>query len=247
MDNFAMKPEKKKRGRKGLIWNLLTVVMLIATVCVGYYYLTIFNNPHSFFNPFPPQVLPTLFQTITPTITKIQLEPTWTFTPSLVPSPTRTRAATWTPLPGMITPTITDTPTDTLVPSPTSTPSLAAVSITYEASTVVHPDSACNWQGVGGQVLDKDNKPLVYQTIQIGGTLNGANVTHLTLSGTTPKALYGDAGYEIVLGNQPVDSTGTLWIQLFDNSSKPLTDKVYFDTYSDCTKNLVLIIFTKLK
>jgi hypothetical protein len=247
MDNFDMKPEKKKTGRKGLIWNLLTVVMLLGTACIGYYYLTIFNNPHSFFNPFPPQILPTLFQTITPTITKIQLEPTWTFTPSLVPSPTRTRAATWTPLPGMITPTITDTPTDTLVPSPTTTPALVSVAITYEASTVVHPDSACKWQGVGGQVLDKDSKPLAYQTIQMGGTLNGANVTHLTLSGTTPKAQYGDAGFEIVLGDTPVDSTGTLWVQLFDNTSQPLTDKLYFDTFSDCSKNLVLIIFTKLK
>jgi hypothetical protein len=247
MANFDMKPEKKKTGRKGLIWNLLTVVMLLATACVGYYYLNIFNDPHSLFNPFPPQVMPTLFETITSTITPIQLEPTWTYTPSLVPSPTRTRAATWTPLPEMITPTITDTPTDTLVPSPSATPTLASVSITYEASTVVHPDSACKWLGVGGQVLDKDSKPLAYQTIQMGGALNGANVTHYTLSGTTLKALYGDAGYEIVLSDKPVDSTGTLWVQLFDNTSKPLTDKIYFNTYSDCTKNLVLIVFTKLK
>jgi len=247
MDSFNQKPARRKTGSRNLIWNILTVVLLLSTGCVGYYYYTIYTNPFSSLNPFPPVVLPTLFETSTPTITPQQLEPTWTFTATLAPSPTRTRAATWTPLPGMITPTITDTPQATDTPMASATPALASVSITYKASTDVHPSSACKWLGVGGQVLDKNNKALPYQTIQMGGTLNGANVQHLTLSGTTPASEYGDGGFEIVISNQAVDSTGTLWVQLFDSSSKPLTDKVYFNTYSDCSKNLVLIIFTKLE
>jgi len=248
MDSFSKPPAPRKPRRKGLVWNILTILLLIATGCVGYYYLTIFNNPASPLNPFPPQILPTLFQTVTPTITIIQQPPTWTFTPTLEPSATRTRAATWTPLPEMITPSITDTPTETLVPSTTATPTLASVSITYKASTDIHPTSGCTWLGVGGQVLDKNNKPLSNQQIQMGGTLNGKAIGPLlTLSGTTPASQYGDGGFEVVIGNQPVDSTGALWVQLFDISGKPLTDKTYFDTYKDCTKNLVLIVFTKLQ
>ena len=46
------------------------------------------------------------------------------------------------------------------------------------------------------------------------------------------------------LAAKPIASTGTLWVQLFDNNGKPLTDKIYFDTFDDCAKNLVMIVFT---
>jgi hypothetical protein len=65
----------------------------------------------------------------------------------------------------------------------------------------------------------------------------------LTVSGDA--ILYGPSGFELVLGNRPIASTQTLWIQLLDNTTKPMTDRIYFDTYDGCTQNLVLMVFTK--
>ena len=148
----------------------------------------------------------------------------------------------------LITASATLTPTDTpMVNTATVTPTAmpATADITYQASTAKHPDLACNWLGVGGTVLDKSNKPLLFQTIQLGGTLNGKAVTGQVLSGNNPA--YGTSGFEIKLADSAVDSTKTLWVQLFDNNGKPQTDKTYFDTYADCQKNLVTIVFTMMR
>ncbi len=248
MDSFDLKPERKiKINAKSLIWNFLTILVLLGIACQGWYFLTIFSDPTSRLNFFPPQPLPTLFKTVTPTFTKIQQAPTWTGTPTLEPPATRTRAPTWTLLPALITPTITETPTITDTPTITSTPTIARAEITYKASTDYHPDSGCNWLGVAGQVFDKDNKPLINQQVQVGGTLEDKTLQLLTLSGTTPKSEYGIAGFELVLSDHTIDSTQSLWIQLFDQSSQPLTNKIYFDTYSDCSQNLVFVVFTRTR
>ncbi len=245
MDSFDFKPARAARpNRRGLIWDILTVVLLLGIVCLGYFFVAIFTNPASRYNPFPPKPTPTLFMTNTPTITPIQLPPTYTPSLTLAPASTNTSAPTWTLVPELITPTVTDTPAATLVPSQTNTPPPATADITYKASTDIHPTSGCNWLGVGGQVLDAHGNALPNQTLQLGGKLGSQTIQSLTISGITPKSEYGDSGFEFVLGAAPVDSTNTVWIQLFDNTAKALTDKIYFDTYADCTKNLVYIVFT---
>ena len=245
MDSFDLKPERKV-NRKSLLWNFLTGVVLLSVCCLLYYFVSVFLNPKSSLNFFPPPALPTLYQTVTPTITIIQREPTWTSTLTIEPSVTRTRAFTWTPLPEMITGTVTETPTETPTegtPTITPTPMPASAEITFQANTTIYPDSGCDWLGVGGQVFDTDGEPLQFQTIQLGGTLADQLVSRMTLSGNAP--VYGSSGFEFVLGNQPIASIQTLWIQLFDNTARPLTEKIYFDTFEDCEKNLVMIIFTK--
>ncbi len=245
MDNYDLKPEKKvKFNSKAFIWNVLTVLVLLGILCLGYFFLTIFMNPNSRYNPFPPRPTATLYMTDTPTITPIQLPPTYTPSLTVAPTETNTRFPTWTLLPELITPTITETPTETQIPSETTTPQLASAIISYKASTEVHPTSDCTWFGVGGQVLNASGKPLQNQTLQLGGTLGDKTIQDLKISGITPKSLYGDAGFEFLLGTAPVDSKQTLWIQLFDNTSLPLTQKLYFDTFADCTKNLIYIVFT---
>jgi hypothetical protein len=121
----------------------------------------------------------------------------------------------------------------------------AAADITYVASTTQHPNLACNWLGVGGTVMDASNKPLLFQTIQVGGTLNGKAVTGLAISGTN--TAYGPSGFEIKLADAPVDSTQTLWVQLSDNNNKALSEKTFFNTTKDCGQNLVMIVFTLLR
>jgi hypothetical protein len=245
MDGFELKPKKTRLSPKAVIFNLLTVLVLLAIGWLLYYMATIFLNPYSPLNLFPPQAIPTRYQTPTSTWTPIQLEPTWTSTPTIAPSATRTKAPTWTLLPELITPSVTLTPTETLEPTITSTPMPVDVVFEFAASTTIHADSACNWFGVGGTVLNVNGSPLTFQTVQLGGTLNGQAISRLTLSGNAPA--YGASGFEFVLGQQPLASTQTLWIQLFDNTGKPLTQKIYFDTSASCEENLVLVTFTKTR
>jgi hypothetical protein len=246
MDNFELKAEPKVK-RKPVIWNILTILVLLGICCAAYYFVTVFSNPHSAYNPFPPKSLPTLYQTPTLTSTIILLQPTWTPTPTTSPLPTRTKAPTWTLVPFLVTPSVTLMPTDTPIitpPTTTTTATPASAVISYEASTSMHPDFACNWMGVGGKVMDAANQPLTFQTVQLGGNLKGVPVSDIKLSGLS--TAYGASGFEFEkLADHPIASTQTLWIQLFDNNGKPLTGKVYFDTFDDCAKNLVMVVFTK--
>jgi hypothetical protein len=121
----------------------------------------------------------------------------------------------------------------------------ASAQITYTASTDFHPDKNCDWSGVAGKVLGSDGTPLKFLVIQLGGTLDEQNISFLTSSGDAPA--YGQSGFEFILGDHPIASTQTLWIQLLDNTSKPLTEKIYFDTYNECTQNLVMVTFTKIR
>jgi hypothetical protein len=251
MDGFALKPERKI-NKKSLIWNILTVIALLGVCCLAYYVLTVFLNPYSALNPFPPAAEPTRYATDTPTITMIQPDSTWTGTPTIELTSTRTKAPTWTLLPEMITPSKTEIPTETETPTitptagtptVTATPMPAVAEVKYETSTTIHPDLACNWMGVGGKVIKASGDVLQFQTIQLGGTLDGQTISRMTLSGNAPA--YGTSGFEFVLSDHPLASSQTLWIQLFDNNGKPLTDKIYFDTYDDCQQNLVRITFTK--
>ena len=247
MDNFELKTEPKDK-RKPVIWNILTIIVLLGACGLAYQFLRIYQNPAMVPARFQSASLPTLYQTPTPTATIILQPPTWTPTLTLQPSATRTKAPTWTAVAALISPTITMTPSvtpmlDTATVTPTAMPALA--DITYVASATKHPDLACNWMGVAGTVVDVKNKPLLFQTIQVGGTLNGKDVTGQVLSGNNPA--YGTSGFEIKLADSAIDSTQTLWVQLFDNNGKALTDKTHFDTFNDCQKNFVMIAFALMR
>jgi hypothetical protein len=248
---MTIQPEKVRKRRPAFVWNVLTILVLVATALLVYYYVTVFRDPMSAFNFFKPEATPTVYYTVTPTITLIQQPATWTATITTRPPSTRTRAPTWTGLPGAAsatptsTATFTLTPTlaESLTPSISVTPMPAVAEITYHPSTEVYPDKNCDWMGVGGTVLNSDGTPLQFQTVQLGGALGEVIVSQLKLSGSAP--LFGTSGFEFELGSQPVASTQTLWIQLFDNTGNALTEKIYFDTYDDCARNLVKIIFIR--
>jgi hypothetical protein len=248
MDNFDLKPDRTKFNWKSTIWNILTVVVVLGICLAAFFLLYIYANPHTPLNPFPPAALPTLYKTATPTNTLavIPLASTWTPTSTVQRPPTRTIAPTWTLLPQLVTPSVTpvvsDTPTS---PSTTGTanPMPASANITYVASTDFHPDLNCKWLGVAGKVLGADGKPVLFMEIQLGGSLNGKAINYVILSGNA--TVYGTSGFEQVLSDHPIASTQSLWIQLLDNTAKPLTDKIYFDTYSTCNQNLVMVVFTR--
>lgn len=232
----------KPRGKGMQLWDMLSLLTLLATGGLVLYFGLIFINPTSSLNPLPPGNFGSLPPTPTPTITAIQLEATWTasptiaFTPSQTPRPTFTEFATSTPV-SLFPPTRT--------PKPTSTPKAAfSASTSQVESTLIYPDLACNWAGIGGTVVDAKNSPIIGQVIVLRGTLDGKTIEQQTVSGINKP--YGESGFEFVLGNVPVSSS-TLYVQLVDLNGLPLSDRISVPTSTDCTKNLVLVRFKKNK
>lgn len=221
-------------------WDLLSVLTLLLTFCLGLYFVLIFVNPASALNPLKPVnpfALPTL------TITPIQLEATWTASPTIVPTITETPRPTFTPI---ASPTFFSLipPTDT--PEPTATPKAPFGATVNAIESVIIPHltgAACNWLGIGGTVEDSNSSPIVGMVVRVVGTLSGKSVSLTTVSGVSPD--YGKSGFEFMLGTVPVSSSGTLYVQLLDQAGLPLSDNIYINTFNDCKKNLVLVRFKR--
>ncbi|MBL8080386.1 MAG: hypothetical protein JNM55_20615 [Anaerolineales bacterium] len=230
-------PQPKAKSNMD-IWDMMSILVLLITGCVGVFFLLIFLFPDSGFNPYPPGALNA---SPTPTITPIQLEATWTSTvppfmtdtPTLLP--TLTLEPSVTPL-SLVTPSVT--PTATKAPKrPFS------ATVTYIDSTIIHPDLACNWQGVGGTVVDANNADITGVVIRLVGMYNGKSKSEPTVTGVAPA--YGKSGYEFFLGTVPILSKGELYVQILDQAGLPLSDNITIDTFNDCSKNLVLVRFKK--
>jgi hypothetical protein len=240
-------PDRKSSGISlpafGL-WDILTVMALLVTICLGVYFVTIFIDPGSSLNLLKPA------WTATPTITPRQLEPTWTPTATVYVPPTETLLPSITP-PATFTPAnlvpATDTPIPSATPTITPTPkALFSASSVNAIESIIIPhllDAGCNWQGVGGTVDDQNSGPIIGIVVRLAGTLNGKSVELTTVSGISPE--YGKSGFEFVLGDTPVNSRDTLYVQLLDQAGLPLSDRIYIDTFSDCKQNLVLVRFKK--
>ncbi|MBS1249712.1 MAG: hypothetical protein MAG431_01294 [Chloroflexi bacterium] len=234
-----------------LAWNIFTVLMLVATVVMAFIFLGIFVNPQSGFNPFPPPTMPVLVlpATFTPTPQNV-LPSTWTPLPSGTPLPTNTPLPTGTP-----TPTETPSPpTATTEPSPTIAEAEQSFQVQEGSPAYInnfaHADAGCQWLGVAGLLFDINGEPITDSSvvIEVGGVLDGEEISYLTLSGLASGAPYGEGGYEIVLGDTPIASSESLWIQLKTPSAElALSEKIYFDTFEDCQKNLVLITFVQVE
>ena len=226
--------------------DIFSILLLLGAVCLGGYFMLIFIDPYSGLNPLPPAtpIPPVILPTAT--ITPQQLGELWTETPTIQPTITFTPRPTFTSIP---------THTQIVLFEPTATPETPTVTATpglpFEAeiqnidSTIIHPDTGCNWLGVGGTVEDMDNSPLLGVVIRIQGSLVGSTVDMTTVSGVSPS--YGKSGFELVLGEAPLPSNGTLYIRLFDQAGVPLSDKVTFNTSSECNQNLVLVRFKKVR
>lgn len=234
---------KSGSGDPDRVWNILTMAVLLITVCIVGYVAIIFVNPQSALNPLRPGG-GGLFVAAAPTNTPepIKLQPTWTASPTLEVTPTQTPRPTFTPI-------LTDTPFSlvppTRTPKPTNTPKapITAVSVTRVESTLIHPDVACNWAGVGGTVVDSNNGHLIGTVVVLRGFLDGKSVDLTTVTGINKE--YGQSGFEFVIGDAPIASSKTLYVQLVDQSGVPLSDKVEITTSADCAQNLVLIRFKK--
>ncbi len=108
------------------VWDALSILALMGLCVVGIVVATIFSNPASAFNPFPPPTLPASIVLPSDTPTPFYMPPTWT--PEGGGPKVLETVASQTPLPtatGFVlptfTPTFTLTPTSTLTETPTET------------------------------------------------------------------------------------------------------------------------------
>ena len=53
--------------------------------------------------------------------------------------------------------------------------------------------------------------------------------------------------YEFTLNDSPVASKGTVWVQLVNQEFIPLSQKIYFDTFDACDKNLIIINYKQVR
>jgi len=243
-DEFDFDGTQSRRSSAGApmeMWDLLSILVLILTVCLVGYFAFIFISPNSQFNILPPGGSVFGPQVPTSTVTPIQLEATWTPSPTLELTPSDTPRPTFTPF---FTSTSFSLVPPTKTPKPTSTPRapFGATSQQVE-STIIHPDLACNWAGIGGTVVDANNSPVVGLVVVLRGMLEGSTVEQPTVSGINKE--YGPSGFEFKIGDAPIASNKTLYVQLVDQQNIPLSDKIFVTTSADCAKNLVIVRFKR--
>ncbi len=251
--DFTEPVDYRQRSTSGIIWNILTVLVLLSVVCLGGYFLLIFINPQSGLNPFPPPTLPVAMQlpTQTPTPRGV-LPPTWTPEPTNPPTetPTPRPSATLPPTPTFfsLVPGEEITTTTTVEATAGGMPFVLKGGKVAAIENFAYPEAGCDWMGVAGRVFDLRDSVILGQQVQLGGVLPGApgpGDFSLTLTGLATR--YGAGFYEFTLANRPIELKGTLWLQVLDQQGLPMSDKVYFDTYADCERNLILIDFEQVR
>ena len=103
------------------------------------------------------------------------------------------------------------------------------------------PALGCAVQSVAGQVFDLTGKPVKLLVVNVQGALNGKAIDNVGMTGNTTN--YGPGGYEVDLGTKAFASSHTLFLWLTDLNGNPISDRIYFDTYADCQKNITLLNF----
>lgn len=228
---------------KRLLWM---IILVLATA-----FSVVFSSVEGLdgiFNPAPTTAVPTEI-TLTTVPTEVTAAPTVELpTATLEPTIEITPTVTETVLPTATTaPTATLPPTATATPAPTAT--ATAVPFKIQAMTPIfmrnfaHPESACNWQGVAGQVFDANQVPVLDYIVKITGMYYGQSITGMGITGMVAGLPYGPGSYEIVLAGKPTTTLDALTIQLFNANGDAVSDPIKFSTSQDCDKNLVLINF----
>ena len=242
-------PRRARRGSgqtlSDLFWNVLTMLVWLGIAVMIMAFLSIYYNPGTSLNLLPP-FRPTLLASINlPNV--VAMLPVETQTNTATATPT----ATLTPLPptATFTPEPTSTETPTLGPSPT--PTIKALypfilrndPVAIAGDAMPGHDTCKLW--IAGQTYDLQGAPMVGITVMLGGHLDGNNLYQLSLTGTALQ--FGQAGYEFTVADQPVKSTSSVWLQLFDQALIPLSGRIYLDTTADCKQNLILINFRQVR
>jgi len=238
-DPFDPTPPRGGLNIGRLILNVLTVIVLLLTLYVGFRFVSIFLSPQGSQNPFPPPTLPATLGPPTPTNTPAirlptEIPPTSTPRPlpTIVPSSTETPEAT-------ATPEFTATPEES--PEATAEPG-AQFELQTGSPTYIPDERGCEHMGVGGKVYDLQGAPIVGLAVRVSGELAGAPIGPLdTLTGSAADR-FGFGGYYFELSDTPTASEDTILLQVLDASSGlELSEHVALTTYDTCEQNLVFV------
>ena len=248
------------RHARDAFWNFLTLLVILGMLAVAGFFGFIFLNPTSPINPYPPAALPATL--VLPSATSTPLPP---------PATATATPFGWKPSTDTPTATVPVTPSDTAIPfTPTNTlpgpQATSTVNPQFTASPTDDTDAyytfavesapeavaatlfstarGCQWMGVAGRVLDMQGRPVTGLIVQLSGTLGESLINQTSLTGLALQ--FGQSGYEFKLADTPIPSQSTLWVRLVDQANLPLSPKVRFDTYSDCSKNQILINFKQV-
>jgi len=189
----------------------------------------------------PPTFTPTFTQTFTPT-------PTFTDTPTITPSPTITTTPRDTD-----TPTVTFTPsasaTFTLTPTPTGpTPTFTPTIIPFPFilrediyfSQNIFNTLGCNWQGVGGQVVDVSGNPFTGNNLQVH-VFDADGTIDRTVRVGSSTLFNGQASWEV-----SVDSTinnRTYFVELQSSIGTVISPTYNFTFRQTCEQNAAIVNF----
>jgi len=224
MDEFDFKEEKiKKSFRFGSAFlNCGSLFLLLSALLVGGFFVLLFINPQSEFNPLPPPgATATQAASNTPTATQ------------LANTPTPTATATAEP------PTATPTAEE-----PSAFFDKQEGSPIFMDSAVFHPELGCDFLGVAGQAFNLDGVPVAGLQVHVSGTLGTETVDKLGLTGAATQYGTGEY-YEVQLANQPVASDSTLQLVLLDANGQAISDSFGFSTTANCQENLVMFNFSE--
>lgn len=97
----------------------------------------------------------------------------------------------------------------------------------------------CNYSGIGGQVIDRYGSPLTGLVVKVFGSIDGQSVLLYGITGGASE--FGPGGYLLTLAEQPVQTSGTLFLQVMNLAGKELSPPITFNTNADCARNLVVL------
>jgi hypothetical protein len=259
-------PRPRRRvlsGCVGALFNVLSVLLVLLTFASAGVAAALFQYPNLVALIPPPGawVIPTQpvllagIPTLAPPGTEAAGTPDEAF-PTLPPewTATHTPTATRTPKPATETPVATTTRAGTSVapggtvtpggPTPTPTRTRSAYPYTLQNNSATYlanfiNGAGCSWFGLAGQAFGLDGKPIIGLTVHLEG--DGLSLDALT--GSQPAI--GPGGYEIPLGNHPVETSDIYTIELRNNTGTALSNAIVVETFGDCARNLVLINFVQ--
>ncbi|UCC62208.1 MAG: hypothetical protein JSV36_15715 [Anaerolineae bacterium] len=241
--------QRRSDPSRDQLYHRLTIVTLALTALVSVCYLAAFISPSLFGGLLSTErATPTLaiaMSSPTPRPTVVATDtsvPTWTSLPTRTPRPTETpqNTPTATRTPG---PTPTFPPTWTPLPTVgTPPPTRSNYPFALRDNELIYTQyffsSDCNWLGIAGLVVDRDDNPITGLPVVLNG---GGFQNHVTYSGNAPA--YGESGWEHFLDNKVKE--GDFTIQLYSNEPQPISDQIQVHPRADCRTNLIMIILEK--
>lgn len=247
-----------RRRRGPLLLNVLTVALLALSAAGATVVAFFFVQPSNPLNPYPPPTLPALavlptqsnlptaeiaVATVTPLFSATPTPTTTasaTASPSPAATPTPSASPTRTPPPASLTPTTTGEPGATSRPAG-SFPFVVQEGFPHALGNFAN-DQGCRWLGVAGIVLDQSGNGLNDYVVR----LEGGGLTLDAVSGSAPAYSATGGGFEFALNDHVIATQAEYSLQLYNSSGQPVSVKMFFDTYADCDRNLILINFQRV-